>query len=143
MKVSCESPLIEEQGMHTLILNRNNDVPVEFPDERVTVGVPVTRVGENLYRLDAIPVGVEQAGYRDVIEAEPVEGGKLRFRRVTERSGWKTYDFIPSAGKIQSEWGQSLLRRLEELGGHWEVILGGLLFIPPGIDLDPTEWVFA
>ncbi len=99
-------------------------------------------VGENLYRLEAAPILVEGAGFRDVVEAEPVGDGRLKVRRVVERSGWRTFTFILPPWKIDREWGQFLLRQLEELGGHWERVLGGLLLvcIPPGVDLDPTEW---
>jgi hypothetical protein len=122
-----------------------DDPVVEFPDENLSVSVPVTRVGADLYRLDAVPVFVEGAGFRDVVEAESVGERRLRVRRVVERSGWRTFDFILPPSKIDAESGQALLRRFEELGGHWERVLGGLLFvcIPPGLDLDPTEWVQA
>jgi hypothetical protein len=45
--------------------------------------------------------------------------------------------------KIEHEWGQLLLHAQEGRGGHWEVVFGALWFIcvPPGLDLDPTEWV--
>ena len=63
----------------------------------------------------------------------------------TEASGWRTYDFIVPPHRIDSEWGQALLRELEARGGHWERVFNGLLFIciPPGLDLDPTPWVIA
>ena len=111
------------------------DSLVEFPAEGLTVSVPYTRVGEGLYRLDGVPVGVESAGYRDIIEAEVTEVGRLRFRRVAERSGWRTYDYILPPGRIDGEWGQLLLRELEARGGHWERVFGGLLFIclPPDL----------
>jgi hypothetical protein len=116
---------------------------VEFPAESVAVSVPLTPVGGRLYRLDGVPVGVGSAAFRDVIEAEAGEDGRLRFVRVIESSGWRTYDFILPRHKIESEWGRTLLRELEVRGGHWEVVFGGLLLvcIPPGLDLDPTGWV--
>jgi hypothetical protein len=60
---------------------------VEFPAENVAVSVPYTHVGDDLYWLDGIPFGVDSAGFGDVIEAEPVGEGRLRFRCVAERSG--------------------------------------------------------
>src|SRR4051812_22096288 len=127
----------------TVILGSDDQVIVEFPEENLSVTVPVTRVGEDLYRLEAVPVLVEGAGFRDVVKADRVGEGKLRVRRVAERSGWRTYEFIVPPWKIDGETGQALLRRLEELGSHWERVLDGLLFvcIPPDLDLDPTEWV--
>jgi Domain of unknown function (DUF4265) len=129
----------------TLILDGDDQAIVQFPEEDLSVSVPITRVGEDLYRLDAVPVCVEGAGFRDIVEAHWVSEGTLRVCRVAQRSGWRTYDFIVPPWKIDTEDGRALLLRLEELGGYWERVLGGLLLvcIPPGLDLDPTEWVKA
>jgi hypothetical protein len=126
----------------TVVFSGDGGTILEFPEEDLSVSVPITQVDENLYRLEAVPFLVEGAGYRDVVEAEPAGERKLRARRVVERSGRRTSDFILPPWKIDGEWGQALLRRLGELGGHWERVLGGLLLvcIPPGLDLDPTEW---
>lgn len=126
-----------------VFLSGEENFLIEFPDEAITVSVPYTRVGVGRFRLDGVPLGVEAAGFKDVIEAEPAEGGRLRFRRVVEPSGWRTHEFILPAPRIDSEWGQSLLRELDAHGAHWERVFGGLLFIciPPGLDLDPTPWV--
>ena len=40
-----------------------SDVVVEFPDENMSVSLPLTRVGTNLYRLDAVPYLSEAVGY--------------------------------------------------------------------------------
>jgi hypothetical protein len=116
---------------------------VEFPAEAVAASCPVTKVGERLFRLDAVPLFTESAGYRDVIEAEQMGEGRLRFVRVVEPSGWRMYDFILPPHRIDSERGQKLLRELEARGGYWERMFSGLLFIciPPELDLDPTPWV--
>jgi hypothetical protein len=116
---------------------------VEFPDEHLTLTIPFTQLGDRLYRLDGVPIVTEAASFGDVIEAEQRNDEGIRFVRVAESGGWKTFDFVLSAHKIESEWGQLLLREFEARGGHWERVLGGLLFLclPPGVDLDPTPWV--
>lgn len=116
---------------------------VEFPAEGVTVSVPLTPIGDRLYRLDGVPVFVESAAFGDVIEAEPCDGGRLRFVRVTEPGGWRTFDYILPANKLDGEWAQALLAELMARGGHWERVLDGLLFVcvPSGWDVDPTPWV--
>jgi hypothetical protein len=116
---------------------------IEFPTENVTVSVPYTRVGNDLYRLDGVPLWVESVGFGDIIEAEAVGDGRLRFRCVAERSGWRTYNYALPPGCIDSERGQTVLRELEDRGVSWEQVFGGLLFIciPPDLDLDPTPWV--
>jgi hypothetical protein len=75
-----------------------DDPHLEFPAESVTISIPLTAIGGRLYRLDGIPFAVESAEYRDVIEAEPGEGGRLRFVRVVEPSGWRTFEFILPPG---------------------------------------------
>lgn len=115
---------------------------VEFPAEGVTVSVPLTPVGDRLYRLDGVPVFAESAAFGDVIEAEPGDGGRVRFVRVAEPGGWRTFDYMFPAQRLDSEWARSLLAELTARGGHWERVLGGLLFVcvPPGLDLDPAPW---
>jgi hypothetical protein len=116
---------------------------VEFPAEGVTVSVPLTPVADRLYRLDGVPVFAESAAFGDVIEAEPADSGALRFVRVAEPGGWRTFDYMLPAYRLDGEWAQSLLAELTARGGHWERLFGGWLFVcvPPGLDLDPAPWV--
>jgi len=120
-----------------------NEPFVEFPTEGVIVSVPLTPVGEHLYRLDGVPLFAKSAVFGDVIEARPGEGGRLQFVRVAEPGGWRTFDYMLPAHKLDGEWVQSLLAELLARGGHWERVFGGLLFVcvPPGVDLDPEVWV--
>jgi hypothetical protein len=88
---------------------------------------------------------VECASFGDVIEAIPSDGGRLRFVRIAEPGGWRTFEYLLPAAKIEGESGKRLLRELEARGGRWERVFGGVLFvsIPPGLDLDPTPWIEA
>ena len=121
----------------------NEEPLVEFPAEGMTVSLPLSPVGENLYRVEGVPVMVEGAAIGDVIEAVQGEDGRLRFVRVAEAGGRRTFDYILTPGKINSAWVQLLLNALEDRGGHWECVFGGLLFVclPPVFDIDPTPWV--
>ena len=116
---------------------------VEFPVESITVSVPLTEVGDGLYRLEGVPLGVGSAGFGDIIEVEPGEEGRLRFVCVAERGGWRTYDFALPLAMMGSERLEALERKLEAQGVYWERLFGGLLFIcvPHDVDLDPTSWV--
>ena len=60
---------------------------VEFPSEGVTVSVPLSPVGDRLYRLDGAPIFAESASFGDVIEAEQGEGGTLRFVGLPSEAG--------------------------------------------------------
>ena len=118
------------------------DVVVEFPDEGLHVPLPVTCVGTNLYRLDAVPFLSEVASYADIVEAIPAEGGGLRFVRVAQPSGWTTHDFIVGRTAVKEDAAlQAALRAVLESGGYWEALFGGYLLIclPPGSTFDPAH----
>ena len=125
----------------SFLLNNAGDVVVEFPDEKLCVSLPVTCVGTNLYRLDAVPYLSEIAAYADIVEAVPAEDGGLRFVRVVQPSGWSTHSFILAREAIEGEAVQTVLREVLENGGYWEAIFGGCLFIclPPGSNFNPER----
>ena len=125
----------------SFLFNNAGDVVVKFPDERLCVSLPVTCVGTNLYRLDAVPYLSESAAYADIIEAAPAEDGSLRFVRVVQPSGWSTHSFILAREAIEGEAVQAVLREVLENGGYWEAMFGGCLFIclPPGSTFDPER----
>jgi hypothetical protein len=124
----------------TLSFESDEDGFIEFPEEKVTMTLPMTCLGPNTYRIDAVPVLIEAVSFGDIIEAEkhPVRG--LRFLKVITPSNWKTYDFLLPAHLWESEQIKSTLDEVINLGGHWERIFGGVLYIcvPPGIAYDPT-----
>lgn len=132
------------QQMRTLLVSRGKDsVIVEFPDENRGIGMDVTHLGGNQYRLTSVPLLLESVSYGDVIEADVIEAGRIRFRRMIERAGWKTRYYLLRGSGFHSEWGQELRERFEDLGGYWELILNGLLVvcIPPDMEISPDEWV--
>jgi hypothetical protein len=123
----------------------DDEAAIEFPAEGLTTSCPVMRVGSGLYRLDGVPIGAESASYNDVIEAEDLGGGKLRFRRVAQASGWRVYDYVLPRGWLDSESGKQYLSDLEAKGAHWERVFGGMLFIcvPPELAFDPAASIQA
>ena len=118
----------------------SEEVNIEFLEEGVTTTSVVTPISQGRYRLDVVPVMVESVGFRDVIEAQRVSSGTLRFIRVIQRSDWKIYDFILSESTIESPAFRSILDRIAEHGGHWERIFGGCIYLclPPHVEWDPT-----
>lgn len=118
------------------------DVVVEFPDETMSVSLPLTRVGTNLYRLDAVPYLSEAAGYADIVEAVPAENGGLRFVRVVRPSGWSTHSFVVGRTAVEEDAAlRAVLQEVLDSGGYWEAVFGGCLFIclPPGSTFDPAR----
>ena len=84
---------------------------------------------------------IEAAAFGDVIEADPCKDRSLRFVRVVERGGWRTYDFLLPAELIESPRIAAVQNRVLSLGGHRERVFGGMLFLclPPATDYDPTK----
>jgi hypothetical protein len=119
----------------------DKETSVEFPEEQMTVSLELTQVGPRLFRIGSVPIMVEAASFGDVIEAESGADGSLRFVRVGESGGWRTYDFMLSAELIGSERITSIQDRVLSLGGHWERVFGGILLLclPPTTDYDPIE----
>ncbi|GEM_PF-385928 len=153
----CTSPAVERRACSAPAARRTLSYPtmatdphvetsfdgetsIEFPAEGVTTSVTLTKVGPALYRLDSVPLMVESVKFRDIVEADDMDGKKLRFRRVVQESNWRVFDFLLSKEDRDSEKIDRVLRRVERIGGHWERVLGGYLLIclPPEVDWNPT-----
>lgn len=117
-----------------------NETPVEFTEEQVTVTLELTPAGPRLFRIESVPIMVEAASFGDVIEVDTGADGGLRFVRIAERGGWRTYDFMLPAEMIGSEHITTIQERVLSLGGHWEQVFGGILLLclPPLTNYDPT-----
>ncbi len=116
---------------------------VEFPEEQVTVDLELSQVRPGVFQIKSVPAFVEAAEFGDIIEAEPKPNGGLRFVRVVEKGGWRTYDLLVSREKIESEEIRVIQERVMAMGGHWERVFGGVLFfcLPAGTEYDPTDEV--
>ncbi|MCB9882038.1 MAG: DUF4265 domain-containing protein [Planctomycetes bacterium] len=117
-----------------------DDARVEFPEQRVTESLEVTRIGSRQYRLDSVPVFAEGYEFGDVVVADEVEPGHLRVFRIVSRSCWRNFDYCLTAEALDSERIRGALMRVDEIGGYWERIFGGILYvcILPGVDFNPT-----
>lgn len=127
---------------------RNVEFPILDEEYPFPVSVLLTQIGDNLYRIDEIPLllcsPIECANYLDVIEVEPGDmDGHLRFIRIAKPSGWRTFQYcISSPIIVEGKWGQSLLRDLEARGGKWVRVWGFLIIsLPPGLDHESEWWV--
>lgn len=113
---------------------------IEFPSEGITLTANVTRIGPRLYRLDSVPLLTKSASFKDVIWADASSDGKLIFKRIAQRSGWRVFEFNMSAPFMAGEKLTRIKSRAQSLGAHWEQVFGGVLYIcvPPNIDWNPT-----
>lgn len=112
---------------------------VEFPDEEVTMSLPVSRVSSQTFRIEAVPFLTESVQFRDVVRAEQTAPNALRVLEVVERANWKTFELILPKNLADSSQIATLRQRVETQGGYWEQVFGGCLFIcmPPQSQFDP------
>jgi hypothetical protein len=110
--------------------------------DRSTTTVDVLALGGNRYRIVDPVVGLwsPEIRFQDVIEATPGSNDDLVFKRVIECAGYRLFDFC-----LPPEWNEhpgirAILTNVEENGGTWEAVMGGILLIwlPPESLLDPN-----
>jgi len=122
-------------------MEESQEVRLSFEEGSVSTEY-VTPLGKNLYRLEMTPVLVEvEVSFGDIIEAGMQPDGVLRFCRVAERSQWRHWDWLLSKDTIESAPFMAFLQAIEEHGGFWERVFGGVLFVhlPPDSDFDPAS----
>ena len=122
----------------------NSDrVSIDFPDDGVTSHVTVTQLADRHYRIETVPLMVESATYRDVIEAERLDEGTFRFIKVVEKSNWHVFEFFLLKERLEAPELLAALQRVEKEGGHSEQFLGGCLVVclPPDCGWDPTPQI--
>ena len=118
------------------------EIKVTFEPDGMTVNnLLLTRVDHNLYSVEETPVLVSCVSYKDIIEADLQPDGSLMFRRVVKKSEMQTYSCVLAKKVIDSEGFTSLLDRVTEAEGHWEILFGGFVIIhlPSGCKLDPNQ----
>src|SRR5262245_12582000 len=111
-------------------------VSIQYPEE-ITTESTVTQVGPRLYRLEDDPhfflvMDEEEFAdlprYGDVIEAEEIEPAVLKFLRVARRSKLKRYSCLVPEEFTKSDEMRVILSTIENNGGHWELVCGGMFF---------------
>ena len=88
----------------------------------------VTKVGENLYRLEEHPIFSEEVNYKDIIETK-FEDSKLVFQKIYQKSDLKHFDYLLSKETSESEKFENLLKQIDENGGYWTQAFGGCLLV--------------
>jgi hypothetical protein len=106
-------------------------IHVTFEDGS-TEDLLLTALGSNFYRAEKSSL-LGEMSYKDVIQAEPLSDGSLRFLEIVTPSGPRTSSWILPKGIIESDGFRAILDYVMELGGNWEQVFGGLLLVhlPP------------
>ena len=123
-------------------MDQIQQIDVTFETEEATAkDMCLALIGPNLFRVEEAPIFVESVSYGDIIEAYRQDDGSLLFRQVVKKSDLKSYQFILPTEIITSDNILTLLDKITSIGGHWERLFGGCLFIyiPANIDYDPTD----
>lgn len=108
----------------------------EFP---CTSELEVIQLAPNRFRLEEGPYLMFEGGLHDIIEADLQDNGSFLFRGVIETSTWQRFDFALSKERADSDaFKERLFRTVERLGGTWDTMFGGLVFLylPQGIQFD-------
>ena len=88
----------------------------------------VTKVCENLYRLEEHPIMSEEVNYKDVIEAR-FENEKLVFQQLYQESDLKHSNYLFSKENHESEKFENFLKQIDESSGYRTQAFGGILFV--------------
>lgn len=83
---------------------------------------------DTIYYCLESPVFVDIKLYGCEIEVKE-EGGKLKFVKVHKESSYTTHVYTWSKEFLGSEKGMKLKKKILDLGGDWEQVMGGILFI--------------
>lgn len=91
-------------------------VQIAFEDGS-TEDLLLTELGHDIYRAEESSM-LGEVSYKDVIEAQTLNDGSLRFFRIVTPSGLKTSSWILSKDSIESEDFRAVLDTMMELGGN-------------------------
>ena len=98
---------------------------------------PVSALGGGRYRLQASQYHVEPPlAYHDVIEAEEHAEARLRFVRLTQKSGLKEWAMTPPPEFVDTAEVLGVLNWLSEHGGYWQRDIALLLSIPKQVETE-------
>jgi hypothetical protein len=121
------------------------DVTLTFPDGAQFGPLSVTPLGDNRYRAEESAMSLGESEqiirYGDIIELEPTSAQEALFLRVAESSPYQSCTYVVSTGLIFTDEFREFEARLVSVGGHYEVVFGGLLIVhvPPNAAIDVQD----
>src|ERR1051325_10885846 len=102
---------------------------VFFEEDGATAECELLKLSDNIYRVEQVVPFIELVSYHDTIETTTSVDGSLIFRRVVKKSDYTKYDYAVSKKVAESAELRAVLDRVTQLGGYWERMFGGLLFV--------------
>lgn len=127
------------------------DVSIAYPNGVTDESALVTPLGGGRYRLELDPLSCliadrprdlkDLPNYGDVISAEVIGPGALRFVEVVERAPLKRFQFLIPRDVAESRELQTVLSKIDTMDGHWERVMGGVLILclPKDCNYDPSQ----
>jgi hypothetical protein len=104
----------------------------------------VTPLGGNLYRMEFGRLCASHPDNGDLIKADKLPDGSLRFRRIVKRAGFQKRAYFISKVTAESEGFARFRARVISLGGRWELNFGGyfVLYLPSNVPFEAVETGF-
>jgi hypothetical protein len=95
--------------------------------------LPLTSLGDGLYRLELSRLFASHPTMGDIIECESLPDGALKFRRIVKSADFQRLEFVVDREVAESERLAIFLDTVIGMGGNWERNFGGwlVLFLPP------------
>lgn len=122
--------------------SRPINVEVQFRSGSETL--TLTPLGSNLYRMEFGRFCASHPDNGDLIEADQLPDGSLKFRRIVKRADLQKRGYLISKQTADSEDFARLRERIIALGGRWELNFGGyfVLYLPPHVPFETVESEF-
>jgi len=98
----------------------------------------LTPLGDRLYRLELSRLCASHPTMGDIIEADSLPDGALKFRRIIKSAGFQRLEFVVNREVAESERLGIFLDTVIGMGGQWERNFGGwlILFLPESASSD-------
>jgi hypothetical protein len=119
--------------------NTTESPQISFDDGKSFESLIVTQLNTDEFRLEETPLLSETiVSFGDVIRTEKHENGGLIFRQVISKAKYQTYHHLASQQLLETPEFKALCESILQLGGMWELALGGIFIVhvPHGIDFD-------
>ena len=93
-----------------------------------TESIYCENIEDNVFRCEESSLNNELITYGCKIEAKEVDG-KLKFIRLIKESPFNVYRYMRSKEILESKNGIKMRDAIVSLGGDYEIIMGGFIFI--------------